>query len=278
MEFRAIGTSFLLSIDMHVNANFPDFPRRTNSGEADDPDSPVRTPVQAPPQHQSQSQVPLLTTGEPAFPYSPGYYSHTTGPDNSYFGTNSQPRVARRYEPYGGGGGSSTSSTSSSKRSRSRRGTGSAPPKGYGTSGSASPEGAGQSYNAGPEQAGYSAPPQYQGYNTYANGGPYTPTSPSGSSSHYSQSYSNTGPPPPPPPIAPAPQYTGYPDRSYTSQPAPTQSTTYYAHSTPTPTSVSNEGYGGYQSQPGGEWMARRDGPATYAHSGAAWSTEVHGS
>lgn len=275
MGFRAIGASLLLSIDVHVNANLPDFPRRTNRGEADDPDSPVRTPVQAPPQHQLQSQPPLLTTGEPAFPYSPGYYSHTTGPGDSYFGT-SQPRVARRYEPYGGGGGSSTSSTGSSKRSRSRRGTGSVPPKGYGASGSASPEGAGQNYN-GPEQTGYSAPPQYQGY-TYGNGGPYTPTSPSGSSSHYSQSYPNTGPPPPPPPVPPAPQYTGYQDRSYTSQPAPAQGPTYYAHSTPTPTSVGSEGYGGYQSQPAGEWMARRDGPGGYAHSGAAWSAEVHGS
>ncbi|KAG8707703.1 hypothetical protein FRC08_000338 [Ceratobasidium sp. 394] len=241
-------------------------------GEADDPDSPVRTNIQPPAQHHVQSQVPLLTTGGEHFAYSPsGYYSHTTGPD-AYMGSN---RVARRYEPYGGGGPGSSTSSTSSKRTKSRRGTG---PKGYG--GSASPEGAG--YSAGSDSIGYA--PQYQGYTYGSASGSYAPSSPGGSNGHYAQAYPAA---PPPPSMTPAPQYNGgYQDASYTSS-------AYYGHSTPAPVpaaptedSYSNSAYGNYTGYPssaptGGDWVGRRDAapaPTGYPHSGVAWGTEVHGS
>ncbi|QRW09990.1 cAMP-independent regulatory protein pac2 [Ceratobasidium sp. AG-Ba] len=256
-------------------------------GEADDPDSPVRASVQPPAQHHMQSQVPLLTSGgEHAYPYSPsGYYSHSTGPDTSYFAGSGSGRAARRYEPYGGSGPvSSTSTAASSKRSRSRRGTGA---KGYVNSGSVSPEGAG----SGLEPVGYA--PQYQGY-TYGNGsGSYAPSSPSGSShshGHYSQ-YSSAPPPPPPPPasMTPAPQYPA--SSSYQDG----YGSSYYGHSsTPAPpTPAPNEenyhsnstygSYAGYSSSAptGGSWNERREVSSSsggYQHPGVAWSAEVHGS
>ncbi|KAG8759846.1 hypothetical protein FRC12_009679 [Ceratobasidium sp. 428] len=234
-----------------------------------------------------QNQVPLLTTGDQQFPYSPGgYYGHAPSPDGSYFGSGSG-RVARRYEPYGGGGpGSSTSSTASSKRARSRRGTGS---KGYGNSGSTSPEGAGYSASAGSDSIGYA--PQYQGYTYGGASGSYAPSSPGGG--RYAQGYSNAGPPPPPSQsMTPVPQYGsngGYQDGNY----AP--ASTYYGHpSTPAPAPAapsednyhSGPSYGTYagytSSNPvGGDWVGRRDsGPAPvgYSHPGATWGTEIHGS
>ncbi|GAB1522070.1 Global transcription regulator sge1 [Rhizoctonia solani] len=256
-------------------------------GEADDPDSPVRTAVHQPPQPthlQATSQVPLLTTGASeshshfAYSPSPGYYPHENS--NSYFGPSSSSRVARRYEPYGGGGGSSASSTGSSRRSRSRRGTNTSSTRGYGTSGSASPEGAGQSYHSPsdstPVGASYSSAPQYQGYTSNYAPGSYAPTSPSGY-------YSGTP--------APVPTYASsayQQEGSYTSQPVPPPAPTssYYAAEDGYHSSSS---YGGYAtstpapatSYSSTEWIGRRDSHVAYApahaHTGA-WSTEVHGS
>ncbi|CAE6497372.1 unnamed protein product [Rhizoctonia solani] len=214
-------------------------------GEADDPDSPVRTAVHQPPQPthiQATSQVPLLTTGTPeahshfAYSPSPGYYPHDNS--NSYFNSNSSNRVTRRYEPYSGGGGSSASSTGSSRRSRSRRGTGTST-RAYGPSGSTSPEGAGQTYSGAPDStpvnSSYTSAPQYQGYTSnYATNGSYAPTSPGGY-------YSSTP--------APAQTYhsNGYQhETSYASQqaPPPAPASSYYA--TGEDGYHSSSSYGGY--------------------------------
>ncbi|KAG8686207.1 hypothetical protein FRC11_009348 [Ceratobasidium sp. 423] len=259
-------------------------------GEADDPDSPVRTTVPQPqqPTHlQATSQVPLLTSGTPEthshshFTYSPspGYYPHDNS--NSYFNSNSSSRVTRRYEPYGGGGGSSASSTASSRRSRSRRGTGTST-RAYGASGSTSPEGAGQSYPGPPDSApvnsGYSSAPQYQGYtNNYSTNGSYAPASPGGyypstpapvqpyhsNGYQHEGSYASQQAPPP----APASSYYAPGEDGYHS------SSSYGGYSTSTPAPAT-----GYSST---EWMGRRDSHVAYApthtHVGA-WGTEVHGS
>ncbi|EUC64513.1 cAMP-independent regulatory protein pac2, putative [Rhizoctonia solani AG-3 Rhs1AP] len=263
-------------------------------GEADDPDSPVRTAVHQPPQPthlQTPSQVPLLTTGAPeahshfAYSPSPGYYSHDNS--NSYFNSNSSSRVTRRYEPYNGGGSSSASSTASSKRSRSRRGTGTST-RAYGPSGSNSPEGAGQSYpgtsDSTPVNSGYTSAPQYQGYtNSYSTGGSYAPTSPGGY-------YSST-----PAPVQAYHSNTYQHEGSYTSQqvspPAPPSSyyaagedgyhsgSSYGGYSAPAPAPAPAPPHAtGYSSA---EWVGRRDSHVAYtpthAHA-SAWSAEVHGS
>ncbi|CAE6463136.1 unnamed protein product [Rhizoctonia solani] len=259
-------------------------------GEADDPDSPVRTAVQPPqPTHlQATSQVPLLTSGTPEthshFSYSPspGYHPHDNS--SSYFNSSSSGRVTRRYEPYGGGGGSSTSSAASSRRSRSRRGTGTST-RAHGAPGSTSPEGAGQSYpgapNSAPVNSGYSSAPQYPGYtNNYSTSGSYAPTSPGGyysgttappvqpyhsSGYQHESNYSNQQAPPPAP--APTSSYYAPGEDGYHS------GSSYGGYSTSTPAPAT-----GYSST---QWMERRDSHVAYApthtHTGA-WSTEVHGS
>ncbi|CAE6353283.1 Transcriptional regulator MIT1 OS=Saccharomyces cerevisiae (strain ATCC 204508 / S288c) GN=MIT1 PE=1 SV=1 [Rhizoctonia solani AG-1 IB] len=261
-------------------------------GEADEPDSPVRTAIQQAPQPahlQPTSQVPLLTTGAPephshfGYSSSPGYYPHENS--NSYFGPNSSSRVTRRYEPYGGGGGSSASSTGSSRRSRSRRGTNTST-RGYGASGSTSPEGAGQSYasptDSTPVGSTYSSAPQYQGYTNNYAAGSYAPTSPGGyysstpapvqpysSNSYQESTYASQPTPAPAPAPAPAPtsSYYGAGEDGYHS------SSSYGGYTTSAPAPAT-----GYSSA---EWMGRRDSHVAYAPPHAhtsAWSTEVHGS